>query len=335
MDEFISHITTASSTSNVGFFRMEKLKGNGIIKRAARHNRREIQAELGSSANINPSLTHQNETLCGPATAGEVVLLAERLMAEAGVSIARHDAIHALEIVFSLPANTAFDDRRYFVECVMWVVERFGGAENILSADIHRDESQRHCHVLILPLLNGKLNGAKMIGYRTQLKEMHLEFHAQVAARYGLKKAPARLNGAAKSVVSSGVLKKLNDAADPALKSGIWLTIREAIEAGPVPFALALGLQIHAPSSRMKTTAQIFTSKGKGPSIERKGIDFRAVEEKQSLCSVDFQLQDPPASPPAQHSENIVRAEGGGLFDPETGEYYDCIEPTIPAGGNA
>lgn len=332
MDEFQSHSPPASSATGVGFFRMKKLKGQGIIKRAARHNRREIQAELGGTENIDPNLTSQNEILCGPPAADEVPQLARRLMAEAGVSITRHDAVHAVELVFSLPLNIAFEDRLYFVDCVMWVAQWFGGAGNILSADIHRDESQIHCHVLVLPILNGKLNGGKMFGHKPRLMALRDDFHDQVASRYGLKKAPARLTGAAKSVVSSMVLGKLNDAADPALKSGIWLTIRDAIEADPTRFAHAMGLQIPAPSRSTKTMAQIFTSKGKGPSFQPTTINIGDVESDRSICSVDFQISPLQTSQPTQPLQDNVCGAEVGLFDPETGEYYDSPEPKKPTG---
>ena len=317
MDEFQSHSPPASSATGVGFFRMKKLKGQGIIKSAARHNRREIQAELGGTENIDPNLTSQNETLCGPPTADEVPQLARRLMAEAGVSITRHDAVHAIELIFSLPLNIAFADRLYFVECVMWVAQWFGGAGNILSADIHRDESQMHCHVLVLPVLNGKLNGGKMFGHKPRLMALRDDFHDQVASHYGLKKAPPRLIGDAKRETALAVLRAVTRAKDPALKSAIWAPIRDAIEVDPARFAFALGIEI------VKTTK---------PSIEGRAMGLRAVERHQSLCPVDFQGQHSPTSPRTVRPETKLRADRIGLFDPETGEYYDSPEPKKPTG---
>ena len=54
-----------------------KLTGGGIIGKAARHNRRVIQAELGASGTIDATRSHLNITLMGPSTADEVAQLAK------------------------------------------------------------------------------------------------------------------------------------------------------------------------------------------------------------------------------------------------------------------
>ena len=50
--------------SGAAFLRLKKLKGSGIIGKAARHNRRVIQAELGATGSIDPARSHLNETVC-------------------------------------------------------------------------------------------------------------------------------------------------------------------------------------------------------------------------------------------------------------------------------
>ena len=66
--------------STAAFFRLKKLTGGGIIARAARHNRRVIQAEFGATGSIDPARTHLNETLIGPALADDVAHLARDKM---------------------------------------------------------------------------------------------------------------------------------------------------------------------------------------------------------------------------------------------------------------
>ena len=80
------------------FFRVKKLKGGNIITTAARHNRREIQAELGAVGAIDPARMHLNFTLEGPAAAADVGVQARSLMLAAGVGALRKDAVQALEL---------------------------------------------------------------------------------------------------------------------------------------------------------------------------------------------------------------------------------------------
>lgn len=60
--------------SGTDFLRLKKLTGSGIVRQAARHNRRAIQAELGASGHIDPARSSQNETLAGPSTPEDVAI---------------------------------------------------------------------------------------------------------------------------------------------------------------------------------------------------------------------------------------------------------------------
>ena len=112
--------------SGAAFLRIKKLKGSGIITVAARHNKREIQAEMGASGSINPTRSSLNEALAGPSAAADVGQLAKDLMTAAGVTKLRKDAVTALEIVFSLPPAHAIDDRAYFSDCAAWAGNYLG-----------------------------------------------------------------------------------------------------------------------------------------------------------------------------------------------------------------
>jgi hypothetical protein len=74
---------------------------------------------------------------------------------------------------------------RYFSDCFEWCCTRFG-VENILSADVHLDESTPHCHALIAPIQSGRWVGGMPIN-RTNTKVMNESFLKQVASVYGLK----------------------------------------------------------------------------------------------------------------------------------------------------
>lgn len=262
----------SAATTGTAFLRFKKIKGNGIITVAARHNRRELQAEMGATDSIDPTHSQMNETLQGPSTAAGVGQLAKDLMAAAGVGMyrkPRKDAVSGIELVFSLPPEHGINDRSFFIDCAAWAGKWFGGVQNILSVDIHRDEAQCHCHVLILPLLpNGKMNASTLVGGPAQVRAMHEQFHKVVASRYGFKKAPERLSGARRAAAATAVLRSLAESSDPALKSRAWSDFHHAIEADPARFAMTLGIELKAPVKRMRTMAAIFTSTGKGGNRE-------------------------------------------------------------------
>lgn len=281
------------------------------LTQAARHNRREIQAELGANGRIDVSRMDQNESIVGPASAAEVVKLAQSLMAGAGIDATklRKDHVQAIELLFSLPPDTAIDDGRYFRHCVAWTGDHFGTI-NILSADIHRDESAPHCHVLVLPLIDGRMRGGDLID-RNGLRILRESFYRDAAKPFGLKKPVSRMEGSARAEGVKAVLQALRTGQDSILHSSVYQVVKLAIERDPAPFMNALGIEAKAPSRKpLRTMAQIFTSPGKGPKTERKEkpIAFDDVDQKpiafekdtqkdRKLCTVAFDKSAPTISP--------------------------------------
>lgn len=173
--------------------------------------------------------------------------------------------MRAIEFVVSLAPSHGINDRAFFADAVQWLAARYGGAVNILSADIHRDESAPHLHLLLLPLIDGRMKGSDAIGGRAQLAALHGEFHAHVAAPYGLKRSAPRLQGKTKTAAAAAVLQHLRRIADNALRSAAWPVIRESIENDPSPFVAALGLAVPVLKAKpARSMTAIFTSKGKG-----------------------------------------------------------------------
>ena len=270
------------------FLSIEKLSGSGHLLKAARHNRRAIQAELGAHGHIDPTRTVNNETLTGASTPEGVADQAKALMKAAGVTKLRKDAVVALEALFSLSAGHDIDSRAYFAKCLEWASEQFGGMGNILSADIHNDESNPHMHVLILPLRSGRMVGSDMMGNRDTLAARHKSFYDEVAKEFGLAKPPARLVGATKTDAIARVLAALSARKDPALKSLLWPAIRASIESNPAPWMALLDIAAPVKTKRLKSSTAIFTSTGKGPKKEPNPTGFRVQREERTLSCVGF-----------------------------------------------
>ena len=235
---------------------------------AAKHNKRELAHELEERGRIDPERTRLNYPIAGAIDSTGVVAMALQLMESVGTSPEqkRRDYCQAIEIVFSLPANTTIDIKRYFADCFGWCRARFG-AENILSVDVHLDESSPHCHALIAPIQSGCWTGSKLIDH-ANTKALNESFSKQVASVYGLK-IMERLTGSRKGEAVAMVLEHIENYDRGLLQSPAWLPLRQAIERYPDPFIASMGLELKdKPQVKMKTMAQIFTSTGKGAKRE-------------------------------------------------------------------
>jgi hypothetical protein len=216
--------------------RIKRVKGAGSVKAAARHNLREIAAERGGA--IDPTLTGQNVVLFGPSNADDVSADAESLLAQTGPRTLRKDAVRAVEIVVSLPAstNTTLQDQ-VFRDSVDWA-ERYFGAP-LLSAVVHRDESMPHCHLLILPLVGGRMIGSKLVGYKGKLRAMLSDFDKRVGEPNGLA-APVELGSATRRRMIEQAFSVLQ--ANSGLQEDVLSALLRPHEADPLPLMEALHL---------------------------------------------------------------------------------------------
>ena len=324
------------------FLRMKGLKGKAIIVTAAKHNLREILAELDGNqgAAIDPSRTPLNCILRGPATAAGVASEARALMAAAGIATLRKDALRGLEIIFSLPAGTIVDQRAFFDDALSWAEQWF--SVPILSAIVHNDEAAPHCHVILLPLVDGRMRGSELMGNRMKIMAMQGDFQTKVGQRYGLARqaVAARPSAAHRQQAIDAALAVLE--ANSGLQAGLLRVLLEPHQANPEPLLLALGIAMPAVKPKTKradTFAGIMTRpckpERKPIGVARsKPIGFMSdsmpkseqplscvgVAEVAALKSTDFQHQvasgsasiscDLPASAPAASSASSTTASG-------------------------
>jgi len=167
---------------------IKRLKGQGIIRRAAKHNLREIAAEIGVDKRIDATRIYQNYALRGPDSSEAIVSLRNSLLSDAGIKKLKSNAVEGLEILFTWPRPNENCPPEYFEDCTRWAEDRF--KVPILSSVVHLDESTPHCHVLMLPLVNGRMNGSALFGTALRLA-MHLDaFYREVGAKYGIARKP-------------------------------------------------------------------------------------------------------------------------------------------------
>lgn len=249
--------------------RLGTIKGKSGVLEALKHNKRALQAERGASANIDVTRTPQNYTLSGDDTPANIALHAKVQMLKAGIEKPRTNAVMAVEVIFSLPIDRHKQDTRpFFTDCLTWVKDNLAG--ELLSFDVHLDESAPHAHAVILPLIDHKLQGNKLIGNKGNLYRLINVFHQQVASRYGLSRNETkRLSPSDKEAIEREVLRSLKQ--DSVMKSSIWACVRDAIHRDPLTYAQVLSINLdesvtpsHALSQRQKSFVDYKRAKGKG-----------------------------------------------------------------------
>ncbi|SCY13712.1 plasmid recombination protein [Nitrosospira sp. Nsp13] len=301
----ISHPTTISPIYShpAPFLVLKKLRGNNVLRIAAKHNLRELQAEIGADDHINPSRTGMNQILAGAGTASDVAAAAEHLMHDAGVGKLRRDAIRALEIVVSLPPAAVIDLPAFFSEVLNWVRDFFNVP--ILSAVLHLDEAAPHCHILLLPLVNGHMVGSDLVGYRNRLREIQTSFYQQVGQPYGLSrpKSPQRLNSALRHKCASIVYTAIVDNPDLLLKPEVEVAVLEAFGRNAESLFVALGLTMPTQIKLIKSFVDIMTAPCP-PEPRKKHIGFTqafnhigfastTAANNQTLSCVGFEVKPP------------------------------------------
>lgn len=168
--------------------RCAKLKKPANIAASLQHTFRERP-----TLNADLERRHENTILHGPDTS-EAVLDAWRDRAPEKI---RANAVHGLEYFIggspeAMHAMSREEQDAYFRDALDWLKERHG-AENVLSAIVHRDESTPHMTVMTIPLdEHGKLNARALVGNRHKLSAMQTDFAKEVGLEHGLERGLER-----------------------------------------------------------------------------------------------------------------------------------------------
>lgn len=238
--------------------KIQRLYGPTIVRVAAKHNLREIAAEIGADGHIDPARIADNFTLRGSTTSNGVVEMEKSLMDAAGVVKLRKTSVRALELLFTLPAQTTIDPRAYFEQATSWAERHF--SVPVLSSIVHLDEGAPHAHVLLLPLVEGRMNGSDLHGGKAKLWAMQKSFSEEVGAQYGIasqlpqKRRSSSVREAAMCIARDclQVNSALNDTVIDALL--------KPHAKDPEALLLVLGLSMPVQAPKGKTFASIMTA---------------------------------------------------------------------------
>jgi len=287
--------------THIQVVRIKKLTGKNIVDLAARHNHREIVTERGADGHIDVGRTPLNRVMRGEHTAAGVANTAQALLDDAGIKSLRKDSVRALEIIFCLPPKSAIDHESFFRDSLMWADQYFQAP--VISAIIHCDEAAPHCHVLVLPLVRGRMIGSDLMGNRAKLQAMQSDFHAKVGQRYGLTRQAAqkRLNASVRRSAINAAFDVLE--ANSGLNREVLKVLLEPHLQDPEPLLLALGLEM--PKQKEKRTFVGIMTKPTTPERREKSIGFENTkpiglddsstpETEQTLSCVGFGKSPPP-----------------------------------------
>lgn len=172
--------------SKFAILRTAKLKTIGNIAGSGSHNFRER-----TTANANPERTALNQHIGANSTDELVNAVKAQLPPKH-----RKNAVLCIEYLITaspeaMAAMKPADHAQYFSESLKWLRAKHG-AENVVCASVHRDETTPHMVAYVVPVLDGKLNARAFLGGRKVLSEMQTAFVKDVAAKFGLERGVER-----------------------------------------------------------------------------------------------------------------------------------------------
>lgn len=156
--------------------RAKKLNSMGTVAAALQHCYRDRE-----TPNADQERTPDNEHLAARSTDEAMGQLRERLPEKR-----RKDAVLAVEYVMTASPewwNTASSDQQqaFFTRSVEWLADKYG-AENVVTATIHRDELTPHLSAFVVPrTADGRLSAKEFIGNRTKMSQDQTSYAERVA----------------------------------------------------------------------------------------------------------------------------------------------------------
>lgn len=165
--------------------RTAKLKSGTAVRRSLMHSFREQD-----TPNADPTKRREN-THIGPTDTGAALeVFNARLATQEKI---RSNAVLAIEYLIAASPDVMHGKSRqeqdaYFHDALDWLKAKHG-AENVIHAGIHRDESTPHMYAYVVPIdERGKLNCRAYLGNPKALREMQSDFAERVGQRHGLER---------------------------------------------------------------------------------------------------------------------------------------------------
>lgn len=183
-DAYRKRVTNTKTGGSFAILRTAKITTMGNMSGSLQHTFRERE-----TLNADSERRRDNQVLIGPDNSKEIL---QRWHDRAPDKI-RKNAVRGIEyLVTGSPEAMAKmspgQQNDYFAEALDWLKDKHG-AENILSAVIHRDETTPHLSAMVIPIDDrGKLNAREFLGGRDKLSQMQTDFAERVGREHGLER---------------------------------------------------------------------------------------------------------------------------------------------------
>jgi hypothetical protein len=234
-----------------------RLKGHKkTLALAEKHNCRLIAQEIGGYGGIDGKKTPLNLDL---------ISLNGKSYEEAAIAVLRSLGFnlehysyrkknrgYAVELVFSVTAGHNCDFNGMYADSLGWL-RNYYPESHIIHAVIHHDEDTPHLHVILVPIVNGKLDADEVSGYKGVSRKRNISLFDYLDKRYGLT-FPVYLKGAEKKAGAALAIKQYQRLPAGDIKSVLDQPILQSIYARPEPYLHALGISYEEVLASMKTT---------------------------------------------------------------------------------
>lgn len=141
------------------YISIKRLQTSSLLSQSYNHNYRKV----GFRENVDTSLSHLNQEVV-PLDGDNYNDAFKRRQERDGFIIPRSDSTRILEIISTYSGgkvDDTFNVNRWVDENIKWYNKTFG-EENIMSAVLHLDETTPHLHVMVIPVVDGKLNATTL-----------------------------------------------------------------------------------------------------------------------------------------------------------------------------
>jgi len=169
--------------SNYAILRCAKLKSGGEVKGSLSHAFRERETANADSALFSEN-THFGAETAEAAFEAYKALLPDKV---------RKNGVHVIEYLVTgspeaVNGMNRSEQDTYFEDALEWIRERHG-ADQVVYAGIHRDETTPHLYAYAVPIdEKGKLNCSAFLDGRQMLSEMQTDFADRVGEKHGLER---------------------------------------------------------------------------------------------------------------------------------------------------
>jgi len=146
----------------------------------------------------------------------------------------------AIELVITVTSGHKCTYDALFAEAVEGLIKTHPESV-VIHAIVHYDQGQPHCHLIMVPILDGRLQADKLRGYVNETARRNQVIFESLRGAYGLE-PPSYLCGALKEKAAKLAIEALHATRSESVVEVLGQQIEKAIAARPEPFLKPLGI---------------------------------------------------------------------------------------------